>query len=111
MNVSQIAALMTRAKKFQNIYSNRKRALTINQVAVLFILEDARLNNLPEINVTKMGALLNCTAANASCVLKRMEEMKLIKRTIKTTGIRGRQHVVPRITRQGTKVIDSFFMS
>lgn len=104
--ISEISRLLKRAKQFQLATSNRKKSLTLNSLTVLFILEEIRINEYSEPNVTEMARLLNCSVSSASNILRRMEAQKLIRRRVARTNQRGRQSVVSSIRVQGSKYIE-----
>ena len=87
----------------------KRRNLSVTQLVVLFILENNSQNKIKnKPNLTKIAKMLDCTSSAVGSAVNRLVEQKLVTKNKVNTGYRGGQHVVPDITRQGSKVVAQF---
>ena len=109
MSVNSALRLLTRAKRYRYTFSNKKRvSLTLNQLTILFLLEDIRQNGGEELYLTKIAAELDTSIGTASAAVISLEKQNLVKRRIKRTHQRGRQLTIPEIRSQGIKIVAAF---
>jgi DNA-binding MarR family transcriptional regulator len=109
MSVNSILRTLVRAKRYRYTFNNKKRvSLTLNQLTILFILEDLRQNGGEELYLTKIAAEMDSSIGTVSAAVISLEKQNLVKRRIKRTHQRGRQLTIPEIRAQGIKIVASF---